>query len=779
MSKLSKSLHGLCLLGATVFAVPVVQAQTHMEEQTEMSLYMDTGWAGNTGTQRAVVASFTVSVPGSSWMRLYFDESVCSLGGDLFQGTGAFVRITSHADGSVQELNAMHLRQWGYSSAYFNGDAVEVDLVAYPGTGRHRVALDHIDMAWGVFGSQCGSTDDRVPSSDPRAGRLLPIGCTGWLINDCSNCALTAGHCTGNINVLEFNVPMSTASGGLVHPPASDQYAVDPSSIQSNGGQGIGNDWGYFGTFPNSNTGLTAAEAQGSTYILGVAPAPAGNTIRVTGFGTDSTPATYNQIQQTHLGPMAVNSGTALGYTTDTEGGNSGSPVIWEQTGEAIGIHTHGGCSSSGYNSGTNLNHPGLQAALASPQGVCNAGGMTVATQPGMLVPPSNPVPVAVSLTGTVVAGSVAVHYRQGAGAFTTLPLSQGAGTIWGANIPGPSCGQALEYYFSANLVSCGLKVIPAQGSNAPFSAEVGIASLQFEDHFQANLGWSTEILGATSGGWQRGVPVNDAGWAYDPASDSDGSGMCYLTQNAVGNTDVDGGAVRLTSPVIDLQSGASVYFDYYLFLSDPNSTDHLLVEMSSNGTTGPWIVVADITADGGLDWHPLEISAGQWGAAGLTASANARIRFTANDSDPQTIVEAGIDNVRVGSVQCGGSGPINTTFCGPANLHSGGVSGTMRGFGSQLALDNDLTLIAENLPLNQFAYFLVGSAVGFQPNVPGSQGILCLGGTLGRFNGFGQFGSTGVSGSIQMMVDLTAPPPEPAHAVQSGEIPVLPVLVP
>lgn len=42
-------------------------------------------------------------------------------------------------------------------------------------------------------------------------------------------------------------------------------------------------------------------------------------------------------------------------YQTDTEGGNSGSPVIDEATGNAVGVHTHGGCSTSGggNNSGT------------------------------------------------------------------------------------------------------------------------------------------------------------------------------------------------------------------------------------------------------------------------------------------------------------------------------------------------------------------------------------------------------------------------------------------
>ena len=65
--------------------------------------------------------------------------------------------------------------------------------------------------------------------------------------------------------------------------------------------------------------------------------------------------------------------------------------------------------------------------------------------------------------------------------------------------------------------------------------------------------GWQTVSLGASSGDWERGVPVDDPAWAYDPARDHDGSGQCFLTQNELGNTDVDGGATALLSPRFDL----------------------------------------------------------------------------------------------------------------------------------------------------------------------------------------------------------------------------------
>src|SRR5262249_48765657 len=153
----------------------------------------------------------------------------------------------------------------------------------------------------------CGALDDRVPSNDPRVARLLPAGCTAWMIHDCARCLLSAGHCTSPVDVLEFNVPFSTILGVLVHPGPPDQYRVDPLSQQGNGGQGVGDDWAYFGVFPNPVTGLMPGEAQGSSFELAVPPTASGQTLRVTGYGTDNTPdPTFNQIQQTAVGPFTA-----------------------------------------------------------------------------------------------------------------------------------------------------------------------------------------------------------------------------------------------------------------------------------------------------------------------------------------------------------------------------------------------------------------------------------------------------------------------------------------
>ncbi len=363
-------LRGLAL--AALLALPA-QAQNTPPTSFRYTLSTDTGWVRNRRAHEDVVASFSVVASGVPWMRLHFDQ--------VLLAEGARVRIVSHTEGSVQELGAAEVARWQKTSAYFNGDAVQVEIVAPPRSGRSRVRLRGV-TAGAVhppLASQCGTTDDRVLSSDPRIARLLPALCTGWLLDDCNHCLLTAGHCfdtPGEIDTVQFNVPLSSANGTLQHPPPEDQYPVDPASRQFANG-GLGNDWAYFGTFENPITGKTAAEAQGAWFTLAdAAPAFDPNlTIRITGHGVDGSPATHYGVQQTHTGPLASTGPNVLSYVVDTFSGNSGSPIVVEQTGLAVGIHTNGGCTlAGGANSGLDIAQSGLQAALANPLGVCGAG---------------------------------------------------------------------------------------------------------------------------------------------------------------------------------------------------------------------------------------------------------------------------------------------------------------------------------------------------------------------------------------------------------------------
>ncbi len=294
-----------------------------------VELQVDSGDIRNRGGERTVTFSQTLRVEGATWLRLYFTEA--SLGLVAGRPRASVLRLTSLLDGAVQEHDWQSLRQWRQSSAFFNGDAVRVELVADPDAPASRLRIHEVMVGEpALFGSKtiCGALDDRLLSNDQRVARIVPVGCTAWLIDDAEGCFLTAGHCVGdNFDVIEFNVPLSAADGSVNHPQPSDQYAIDQSSLQWDQTV-IGNDWAYFGGFPNSETELTPREVQGVTYTLGTPPAVVGSeSIQITGYGsttgTQGTPLTWDQVLTTHSGPLSSVSGTVLRYRTDTTGGDS------------------------------------------------------------------------------------------------------------------------------------------------------------------------------------------------------------------------------------------------------------------------------------------------------------------------------------------------------------------------------------------------------------------------------------------------------------------------
>lgn len=190
---------------------------------------------------------------------------------------------------------------------------------------------------------------------------------------------------------------------------------------------------------------------------------------------------------------------------------------------------------------------------------------------------------------------------------------------------------------------------------NCQVKAPVCGATIIDENFEIEDLNWTTSVNGATSGGWERGVPVDDPNWAYDPATDFDGSGSCWLTQNQAGNTDVDAGSVTLTSPTLDTSiGGITVSYAHYLNLTNTDGSDQLRVEMSNNGDVGPWFPIAVHTASSGLSWNTNAIFTDALTTAGWVPSANTKIRFVANDANPQSIVEAGIDALRICQLDIG-----------------------------------------------------------------------------------------------------------------------------
>jgi PKD repeat protein len=320
----------------------------------------------NATGQMQEMESHLVSVPGAPSIRVFFAETAL--------GAGDYIQVAGVYNAEVHQLTPSELAKWQHSSAYFNGDAVMVSLHVAPGSTA-SYSISHLLTGIPVWGTDtlCGP-DDRVASTDNRAARFLSNsggGCTGWLIG-ADSCAASAGHCfSSGMAVAEFNVPPSNPSGSIVHPPVVDQFPIDQNSVvYTDGGQG--NDFGVCHILTN-NLGQTPATLYGY-FNLGFFVPNVNDTIRITGFGVDD--GVQNQTNQTSTGPYVTTNGTSIRYATDTMGGNSGSPVIDEASGMAVGIHTHGGCSSTvgSSNSGTSLTNTGFIAAYNQ---VCASGPPT------------------------------------------------------------------------------------------------------------------------------------------------------------------------------------------------------------------------------------------------------------------------------------------------------------------------------------------------------------------------------------------------------------------
>jgi murein tripeptide amidase MpaA len=286
----------------------------------------------------------------------------------------------------------------------------------------------------------------------------------------------------------------------------------------------------------------------------------------------------------------------------------------------------------------------------------------------GILVEPAGPLPAQIpagqpaTLTATInsaqdtyLPGSGNLHYRFGpSGPFSTVPLAPAGGNDYSATLPAGPCGATVEFYFSASPTAGGTVTAPCSAPAAVYTAAIAGITPVFTDNFETDQGWTASVEGATAGGWQRGVPVNDPNWAYDPPADADGSGSCYLTQNAVGNTDVDNGTVLLVSPPLDLTGGnLSIAYDYYLNLTVADGADMLRVEANSTDGVGTWTTIAVHTTSGGLAWRHHEIPDSALVAAGLALTPTLRLRFSANDAGTQSIVEAGLDGFAVIRAGC------------------------------------------------------------------------------------------------------------------------------
>ncbi|MEZ6241420.1 MAG: M14 family zinc carboxypeptidase [Phycisphaerales bacterium] len=268
----------------------------------------------------------------------------------------------------------------------------------------------------------------------------------------------------------------------------------------------------------------------------------------------------------------------------------------------------------------------------------------------------------------TLDPSSVELHARVGgAGAFSTSSATPLGGSLFQVTLPAAPCGDDIEFYVTADTTEAQTITFPAGGESEALSTTALEISVVLNDDFETDQGWtvSGNISSAAAGRWERAIPVG-GGDRGDPPSDADGSGRCYVTGAADGNTDVDDGSTILTSPTLDLSASPEAAVSYWRWYNNsagasPNE-DTFVVEISSNN---------------GASWTTLETvgpsgpeTAGGWYLASfrvadyVSATSAVRVRFTASDLGSGSVVEAGVDGFRVEETGC--SGPM---ACNEADL--------------------------------------------------------------------------------------------------------------
>ena len=274
------------------------------------------------------------------------------------------------------------------------------------------------------------------------------------------------------------------------------------------------------------------------------------------------------------------------------------------------------------------------------------------------LIEADTPTPITISISDIIAThdpSSVTLNTRIGASdAIKSIQMTQLGDNEYGADLPATPCGSYNHFTFTVLTTDGDIIDFPSSGELVAFAQEFSVA---YEDDMEINTGW---VVGhsndtATTGVWNR---MDPQGTDAQPENDhTPGSGInCWVTDGnagtSLGDRDVDGGATTLTSFNLDASADGDdsvlVYWRWY-----SNNT---------GGTPNEDSMLVQISNDIGNSWTTLEIvdeNAGQWVekqfriADFVEPTDGLRVRFIASDIGSGSIVEAGVDDLRIESVGC------------------------------------------------------------------------------------------------------------------------------
>lgn len=256
---------------------------------------------------------------------------------------------------------------------------------------------------------------------------------------------------------------------------------------------------------------------------------------------------------------------------------------------------------------------------------------------------------------------AVTLHYSTDGATFKTLPMARVSGALFQARIPKQAPGALVSYYIDAKDNFGASLTFPAnapQGKLMQFL--VGFRSKLLDD-LETDKGWKIGDPGdnATSGLWVRAEPVGsfvDATPVQPELDHTGGLGQrCFVTGNAgandaAGTNDVDGGITTLYSPVFDLTVYQNPLIRYYRWYSNNagNSPGQDFWEVHVSNDSGKTWVQVERTNETDNSWRKVFFFAKKL----LPVTKNMQLRFVAQDQDPGSLVEAGLDDFEIFDVE-------------------------------------------------------------------------------------------------------------------------------
>lgn len=174
-----------------------------------------------------------------------------------------------------------------------------------------------------------------------------------------------------------------------------------------------------------------------------------------------------------------------------------------------------------------------------------------------------------------------------------------------------------------------------------------------FADDFETARGWTTNPNGtdtATTGAWERGDPeaTSFSGTSLQQGTTTSGTNDLVtgrLAGSNAGTHDIDGGVTSIRSPAITLPATGTLTlsFSWYLaHLSNASSADFFRVQVVTSGGTTTVFQQSGAGSNRSGSW-----AAGTADLSGF-AGQSVRILIEAADAAGASLVEAGVDDVRI-----------------------------------------------------------------------------------------------------------------------------------